>query len=305
MTSVSIEPKVPAAAKPEKPLSAEQAAGTLAVPLTTLSKWSSAGLIGPPEEGYDFRDLVALRTIKALVDRGASPSVIKRSLRGLARCLTGIDRPLTELNLVITDRGRVAAELDDALLSPGGQLEIRFERRKVGESAPRGLPIHIAGAHSPDVHLWIAQGLEAERAMDLPEAEQCYRRAIRLDPVNPSAQLNLGNVLLARGRRSAARERFSQAAALDPSHACAWFNLAHTEDLLGRPRAALRSLYHAVRADPEYADAWFNLADLAERLKNPAEADRAWARYLRLDPAGEWALEARRRLNQLRSRAWA
>src|SRR5262245_24691981 len=111
---------VTAAPAPAKSLSAEQVASTLGVPLATLGRWAEAGLIGPCGDGYDFRDLVALRTITTLVEQGASPAVIKRSVRGLSKCFKGVERPLSELNIVVSDKGRLVAQLDDALLAPGG-----------------------------------------------------------------------------------------------------------------------------------------------------------------------------------------
>lgn len=293
----------PAPATEEKSLEAAQVAAALGVEPAALERWEHLGLVRSSGGRYDFRDLVTLRTVTDLVARGVPPLTIQRSLEGLTGLIQGVDRPLAQLRILVNDAGRLVAELEDALLAPGGQLELRFDRPRLAAD-PETLALAPA-EDERDAAGWIAAGLAHEEAGDLPQAERAYRRAIRLDPSDPVAQLNLGNVLLARGRVDAAAERFAQAAALDPDSARAWYNLAYAQDELGRRRAALQSLRRAVRADPSFADAHYNLAELCERMNEREEAAREWAAYLRLDPAGPWADHARARLAVLRSPAWA
>jgi tetratricopeptide (TPR) repeat protein len=286
-----------------KTLEAVQVAAALGIEPRVLERWEHLGLVPSSGGRYDFRDLVSLRTVTDLVARGVRPLVIQRSLEGLTGLIAGVDRPLAQLKILVSDAGRLVAELEDALLSPGGQLELKFDRTA---NPVDGEALTLVAAEDyRDAAAWVAAGLGHEGTGDLAQAERAYRRAIRLDPSDPSAQLNLGNVLLERGRPDAAVERFAQAAALDPDCARAWYNLAYAQDELGRRRAALVSLRRAVRADPTFADARYNLAELCERMDEREEAARNWAEYLRLEPGGDWASEARRRLAVLRSPAWA
>lgn len=295
----------PTPAAEEKSLTAEQVAAALGIEPGTLERWEHLGLVRSSGGRYDFRDLVTLRTVTDLVARGIPPLTIQRSLEGLTGLIQGVDRPLAQLRILINDAGRLVAELEDALLSPGGQLELRFDRPRLAADGDAETLALAPPEDERDAPAWIAAGLAHEQAGDLAQAERAYRRAIRLDPSDPIAQLNLGNVLLARGRTDAAAERFAQAAALDPDCALAWYNLAYAQDELGRRRAALHSLRRAVRADPSFADAHYNLAELCERMNEREEAAREWAAYLRLDPTGPWADHARERLAVLRSPAWA
>lgn len=286
----------PAPAGDSKTLDATQVAKALGVDARALDRWAQFGLVRPLEGRYDFRDLVSLKTVTELVARGVSPAVIRQSLEGLVGVLPGVDRPLAQLRVLVSDTGELVAELEDALLGPGGQLHLNFERKPAAASEPGAASLRAEIERgSAD---WAAEGLARERAGDTAGAERAYRRAISEEPSNGVLQMNLGNVLLARGRLHAAAERLAQAVALDPSLSRAWYNLAYVEDELGRRKSALRSLRRAIGADGAFADAYFNLADLSERLGLHDQAQRAWREYLKLEPNGESAAEARRRLRR-------
>lgn len=290
----------------EKPLDAAHVAEVLNVTSTSLERWEHLGLVHPRRGRYDFADLLSLRTVTDLVARGVSPAVIRRSLEGLRRVLPGVDRPLAQLNILVSDRGGLVAELEHALVSPAGQFELRFDRPGPRACGSALLPLRPAGPARPaDADGWMALGVARERRGDHAGAERAYRRAVRLDPSDAAAQLNLGNALLARGRPSAAAERFGQAVALDPRLACGWYNLAHAQEATGRPGAAMRSLRRALAIDPGFADAHFNLADLCHRQGLIGDAERAWGEYLRLDAAGEWADHAREGIGRCRGGSWA
>jgi hypothetical protein len=310
---LGLEPPPDAGAKA---LSAQQVCSALGIDARTLQRWEHCGLVRSHDGFYDFRDLISLRTVTGLVARGVSPVVIRSSLDALGAFLPGVDRPLAQLSILVSESGELVAELEEALLTPSGQLHLRFdtpaprEERGIdgGEGAdaedqrPR---LSFVRADARDSAAWIEAGLRHEDEGELDKAENAYRRAAALAPNDPVPQFNLGNVLLAGGRLEAAAERFAQAVALDPSHAQAWFNLAHVQDALHDQRSAMKYLRRAIAADPAYADAHFNLADIAERVGDRDAAAAAWDDYLRLDPASEWSVEARRRLQALRRPAWA
>jgi tetratricopeptide (TPR) repeat protein len=288
-----------------KSLTVQQVCSALGIDARTLQKWEHCGLVRSADGRYDFRDLVSLRTVTGLVARGVSPVVIRRSLDAIGGFLPDADRPLAQLNILVSDSGELVAELEEALLTQSGQLEIRFDAPgKAAGEHPRTLS--LVRADTRDSSAWIEAGLEHEEAGELDKAEHAYRRAAALAPNDAVPQFNLGNILLVGGRLEAAAERFAQAAALDPTHARAWFNLAHVQDALKDRTSALKYLRRAIAADPGYADAHFNLADLAERLGDRDTAAAAWDDYLRLDPASTWSSEARRRLQALRKTgSWA
>lgn len=86
---------------------AEQAACLSGCTLRQLRYWRDTGLIEPavrggsenPREGYDFRNLVELRTITGMLKQGISLQKIRKTLDFL-RTHTDRDRPLSECKLV-------------------------------------------------------------------------------------------------------------------------------------------------------------------------------------------------------------
>src|SRR6195256_6808006 len=96
---------------------------------------------------------------------------------------------------------------------------------------------------------------------------------MNLNPYDPAAGLNLGNLL----RVSSA---WLEAEAAHRWAAPAWHNLADLLDESGRLTEAVDCERRALTADPQYADAMFNLALFLQRLGNHAEAATWGARDL-------------------------
>jgi tetratricopeptide (TPR) repeat protein len=147
-----------------------------------------------------------------------------------------------------------------------------------------------------DAHDAFEQAQSAEEAGDLITAECLYRRIMKLDPHDPAAGLNLGNLLRTQQRTVEAEAAYRWAVRADPNFAPAWHNLAHLLDESGRLIEAVDCQKRALAANPQYVDAMFNLALFLQRLGNHAEAATWWARYLERDRTSEWAERAKRAL---------
>ena len=80
----------------------------LGVSRRQLQYWAQTDLVCPSvrtpggHNRYTFRDLVALRTTKRLLDAGASIQRIRSSIQALRKILPTVQRPLAELVLVAT-----------------------------------------------------------------------------------------------------------------------------------------------------------------------------------------------------------
>jgi tetratricopeptide (TPR) repeat protein len=119
---------------------------------------------------------------------------------------------------------------------------------------------------------------------------------MKLDPSDPAAGLNLGNLLREQRRMVEAEAAYRWAAKADARFAPAWHNLADLLDDGGRLAEAIDCEQRALDADPGYADAVFNMALFLQRLERHAQAAPLWRRYLELDRDSPWAERAKRAL---------
>jgi tetratricopeptide (TPR) repeat protein len=119
---------------------------------------------------------------------------------------------------------------------------------------------------------------------------------MKLDPNDPAAGLNLGNLLRDARRTVEAEAVYRWAVKVDPKFAPAWHNLADLLDEGGRLADAVDCQKRALDADPHYTDAMFNMALFLQRLGEHAEAAIWWRRYLEHDRTSSWAERAKRAL---------
>jgi tetratricopeptide (TPR) repeat protein len=243
---------------------------------------------------FDFRDLLSLRALVALLDRGVSMRRIRRSVERMRARWPELERPLGALQLQDGTAERLVVRHAGSLLDPDGQLLLDFAAQ-APEPTVAELPAATSG---PSTALeWFERGcqLDVENAT-LPEAIEAYRRAIALEPTLADAHCNLGTAHYNRGERDAARTAYEAALEQYAAHREANFNLANLLEEAGRREAAIHHYKRAVAADPCFADAHLNLALLYEKIGIPRRGREHWRRYLQLAPDGTWAEVARQRL---------
>ncbi|MDZ4684621.1 MAG: tetratricopeptide repeat protein [Planctomycetaceae bacterium] len=119
----------------------------------------------------------------------------------------------------------------------------------------------------------------------LAEAEQCLRQAVRLAPKLAEGHYNLGVVLGQQQNDPAAIECYQAVLKLQPQHHRAKFNLANSLRREGRIYPARDHLQQVTQLRPDWAEAWQNLAATQAEL---GETDAALASYRR---AGELSPE--------------
>jgi DNA-binding transcriptional MerR regulator len=92
-----------------------------------LVYWRQTGLIEPSattpggHARYDFRDLIALKTAKRLIDAGVSVQRIRKAIASLIHFLPRVARPLSELSLVATGDVVLVLHRDAAFEALSGQ----------------------------------------------------------------------------------------------------------------------------------------------------------------------------------------
>jgi tetratricopeptide (TPR) repeat protein len=254
--------------------------------------WDSVGLISPVERQkgrlfFDFQGLVAFRTVKALLDRGASLRKIRKCLARLRHLLPDLEQPLSEVRVAIQG-DRIIFGKDNQTFTPEGQLLIRFEAE--GEAAP---PVTV----DPAEDLFF-QGLEGEQQGEWDQAREKYEAALEVRPEYPDALVNLGNLLHRHGLGPAAEWAFRKALYINPDLPEANYNLANLFEERGDLENALLFFRKALHEDPEFADAHFNLGRVLEKRGDLQGARKHWRQYLVLDPDSEWAASIRQWLGE-------
>jgi tetratricopeptide (TPR) repeat protein len=256
------------------------------------------GLLHPPErpDRYAFRDLVALRVARTLLDQGVTVRQIRRALAALRRLAPESEAPLAELRVTVRD-GEVFIERESRLLEPSGQIVMEFSEKGLAEdardSALRGLvrPLTPPGGEAERwfelASRWDGDPAQWSRAVD------AYQRVTTLAPDHAPAWNNLGLLQHRMGRYDDARRHYEVALAADPSLSEAAYNLGSLHDDLADLPQAIVWYRRALEIQPNYADAHFNLASALERAGEGATARRHWRRYLELDPDSRWAEIAR------------
>lgn len=84
------------------------------------------------------------------------------------------------------------------------------------------------------------------------EAEEYYRRALRVDPTHASANNNLASLLAERGNLAEAQEHWATILRFNPEHADAHANMGAALAQQGRFAEALRHLDEALRLNPRH-----------------------------------------------------
>src|ERR1700730_945133 len=266
----------------------------LGLTVKQLDYWDRLRLVSPQKEQgdrfYDFRDLIGLRTVKQLVEKGVPADRLRRALAALREKLVQGHAPLAEFG-VLSDGKDVIVERHGARLEPlSGQFVLNFETRELEEK------VRVIAERNADD--WLALALEYEAAKKTrTEAIDAYDRALRVDPAKVEALLNCGTLHYEDGNFEKASDYFGRALSLQPDSALAHFNLGSVLEEVGDADTARKHLRQAVRLDPNYPDAQYNLAYVCEKLGAFAEAREHWQAFLKLDPAGPWSSHARQRLS--------
>jgi tetratricopeptide (TPR) repeat protein len=255
---------------------AGQLAALSKLPAEVVEQLSMFGLIEARDGLYGFRDLAAARQVAQLLGSGTPLSVITKSLRDIRKWLP--DARLSNLRLFPESADRVLVEQVRGRTDSKGQFVL--DVTKPEDSADTAFE----------------QAQSAEEAGDQAAAEAQYRRVMKLDPSDPAAGLNLGNLLRDQRRMVEAEAAYRWAIKADPHFAPAWHNLADLLDDGGRLADAVDCEQRALDADPSYADAIFNMALFLQRLERHAQAAPLWRRYLELDRDSPWAERAKRAL---------
>jgi len=123
---------------------------------------------------------------------------------------------------------------------------------------------------SAEDRLKLAQGLY--RVGDLDAALDECRVALKLQPNNARALLQLGIILMAKQDGRAAATALMEAILLDPELTHAHYSLGNVQYSLGNIKAAIQSYRRAIELQPHFPDARYRLALLLKLTNRDQEA---------------------------------
>ncbi len=129
-------------------------------------------------------------------------------------------------------------------------------------------------------------GLCFEAKQQVETAERWYLKAIRWDNLaaRPSEwpQLDLASMLIRNGQTKRAKLYVLEALKINPRNAKAHLQMGALLEKTGHLRAALKELLLSVRLDPEQAGAYYRAARIYQRLGNAAQAQREFEAFKRV-----------------------
>jgi hypothetical protein len=271
--------------------SARHAAQLIGLPESAVRSCIRDGLIGTPgavPARLSFRDLSALRTVKALIDAGLPLPRVRRELARIQSTLPA-GTSLAELT-VEAHGGQLQIRGSDGTRPLSGQLLLPLDLPIAPTTSPEGEllelprapdapgPVPVAPATADQ---WIARALQLEE-QDSVAAIDAYQRSLRLRPDCTEAWINLGRLHAESGDTAAAEDCFRRALDLDPEDATAVYNLGVIAQDVGKEADAIAHYHRALELDPQLAEAHYNLATLFDQCGDSRSAIRHINEYRKL-----------------------
>jgi DNA-binding transcriptional MerR regulator len=269
---------------------------------STIRGLVAAGFVKPErgvrrEYRFSFRDLIVLRTARALIEAKVPRKRIHRSLEDLRRHLPETV-PLSGLSIcavgerVVVRDGKTRWEADNGQYLLGLEVVLEngvlhmVERSQAGADATNGRETNSHDTNSREVdpktaEQWFTEALELEGA-DVRAARRAYEHAVKLDPRHLPSWINWGRLLHEQGAIAEADKVYQGALAECGPDPLLMFNRGVLLEDLGNAGAALEAYQAAIEEDPDMADCHYNLARLYEALGKLQHAIRHLGQYRRL-----------------------
>jgi len=272
--------------------SARHAAQLIGLPESAVRSCIRDGLVGTPglvPAQLSFRDLSALRMVKALVDAGLP---LPRVRKELVRIQLALPAGTAIAELTVEARGgQVHIRGAHTTIALPGQLSLPLEPEPPPASPlahgelrelPRGTDAPVPTPVAPATgEQWMTRAMQLEER-DPVAAIDAYRRSLRLRPDCTEAWINLGRLFAESSDPTAAHDCFRSALELDPADATAYYNLGVLAQDAGKESDAIALYRRALELDPQLAEAHYNLATLFDQSGDSRSAIRHINEYRKL-----------------------
>ena len=286
-----------------------QVARLFDLPERKLRYWSQTGFIKPSvrDEGrsfYSFRDLIAVKVAKALLDAGVPLRRVRRSLTALADRLPELASDLSSLRIRCHGDRVIVEHAEGNFDAATGQLVLAFEVATLEREAANvlSLPWVDSEQQQPETaYEWFLRGNELEEqwggspvdTQGFEAAQRAYLRALELDPELSAAWTNLGSMMAETGDFDAARDHYDKALRIDPDQPEAQCNLAELALRDGDVDVAIAGYRQVLRLHPDWIEAHYGLARALLEVGGKAQALAHLERFCAA-VGGDAELQARR-----------
>lgn len=237
---------------------------------------------------FSFQDLIVLRAARALLEAKISRRRITRSLEDLRRRLPE-QMPLSGLSIsavgdrVVVRDGKNHFQVDDGQYVLGLDVSVENGVLRVVEHKEKA-PLEAPPPETADE--WFDKALALEDS-DPKAAQAAYEQAVKLEPTDSAAWINLGRLLHTRHDEKKAELIYRRALQECGPNAVLLFNLGVVLEDLGKLDDAIDAYQSAIAEDPTLADGHFNLARLYEAQGKEQHALRHLGQYRRLVNSSE------------------
>ncbi len=286
-----------------KHFSREQAAKILEIQSGRLRYWDRIELVKPSiRRGgglfYDFQDLICLRTVKKIIEKGVAATHLTRSLKSLMKRFPDGERQLSSLR-VFALGDRVIAGLGHQLVdSLSGQYLLDLDWNKVRGEVQERVDSFAATRGADE---WYEEGIRCHSDPATHEhAMHAFRQVIKLNPGHREALAHLGTLYYKRRRYGEAERCFVCALEIEPDDSSALFQLGLIFEENGKLKKALSCYEQALESEPGFPEAHSQLAGVAETLGDFQNAIDHWEAYLQFDRMSLHGRIAHRRIQLLR-----
>ena len=225
---------------------------------------------------FSFQDVVLLRTAKRLLDANVTT---RKAYRALVKLKAELDQVEWLSSVRIYANGPNVVVRDDNHIweVETGQVALDFAVEEAVSNVEELSEAHLLdAARGSDLTSdeWYNLGLDLEE-VEPAKAPDAYKEAIRIDPKNADAHVNLGRLYQLRGDLKRAKRHYELALTARPGHQLDYYNLGTVLDELDEIEKA-SDFYEKALGIP---DAHYNLARICELNGDEVSALRHMRQY--------------------------
>lgn len=167
------------------------------------------------------------------------------------------------------------------LLAESGELELALTHLKAAA---------IRMPNSPMIHT--NMGNVYMKLDKLDQASECYKKALKLDPLVPETLFNLGMIFYRQGNLDEAASYLERSIEVNPAFHEAYMMLSKIYREQGQPELATACFIKVLAIKPDKIEALFELGNLYAANQDHTNAVFYFKRVLEIDPGNESARHA-------------